>query len=161
MLTKELLHTYFEYCDGDLIRKDSLRKRKTTPRKSEYATTMFLGKVYKTHRLIYMYHYGYMPKQIDHIDGNKYNNQVENLRACLPSNNSMNIGIRKNSATGFKGVTWEPNRQKWRARVCVQSKTVFSGRFDDLELADLVATEAREKYHGAFANHGKHLNLGV
>lgn len=161
MITQQHLHELFDYVEGDLVRKVSPRKRYAKQECSEYLSTVIDGKPYRTHRLIYLYHHGHMPKQIDHIDGNKYNNRIENLRECLPSHNSMNIGVKKNNTTGAKGVTWEAVRQKWRTRVCVHGKTVFSGRFDDFELAELVAIEAREKYHGAFANHGTYLSLGV
>ena len=161
MITQEFLRDMFTYVDGELVRKNSPRKRYAKRTKSEYLCTVIAGRTYKTHRLIYMYHYGTMPHQVDHADGNKHNNRVENLRACAPSNNSMNIGIKKNNTTGFKGIVWEPSRNKWRTRICLQGKTVFSARFDDIELADLVATMAREKYHGVFANHGKHMKVGV
>lgn len=154
MITKSRLHELFDYQNGELVRKKFARKRYADPLKSEYLMTLADKKYYKTHRLIYMYHYGYMPKQLDHIDGDKHNNRIENLRECLPSNNSMNIGVKLNNTSGIKGVVWEPSRNKWRTRVCVQGKTVFSGRFNDLELAELVAIEARNKYHKEFANHG-------
>lgn len=161
MITQQRLRELFDYVDGELVRKVSPRRRYAKRDCTEYLCTVIDKKVYRTHRLIYLYHHGYMPKQIDHIDGNKYNNRVENLRECLPSNNSMNIGVKKNNTTGFKGVTWEKARNKWRTRVCVQGKTVYSGRFDDIELAELVAVEARNKYHGPFANHGIYLSFGV
>lgn len=161
MITQDFLRDHFTYVDGELVRKKSARRRYAASDRSEYLCTVIEGKTYKTHRLIYLYHYGTMPTQIDHIDGDKYNNRIENLRECLPSNNSMNIGVKKNNTTGFKGIVWEASRKKWRTRVCVRGKTVFSARFDDLELAELVATMAREKHHGAFANHGTYLKAGV
>lgn len=154
MITKDFLHKYFDYCNGDLIRKVFARKRYAKPKSSEYLCTVILGKTYKTHRLIFLYHYGYLPKQIDHIDGNKFNNNIENLRECLPCHNSQNIGIKKNNNSGLKGIAWENNRRKWRVRVNSHGKNVYSGRFKDLELAELVAIEARNKYHKEFANHG-------
>ena len=154
MITQEFLHKHFNYCNGDLVRKISPRKRYANPELSEYLCIVVNGKAYKTHRMIFLYHHGYLPKQIDHIDSNKHNNQIENLRECLPSHNSMNIGLRKDNTTGIKGVVWEKDRMKWRVRVHMNQKKVYSGRFIDKELADLVAVMAREKYHKEFANHG-------
>lgn len=127
----------FTYVDGELVRRNSPRKRYAVHTRSEYLCTVIEGKTYKTHRLVYLYHYGTMPHQVDHVDGNKYN------------------------TTGFKGIVWEPSRKKWRTRVCLRGKTVFSARFDDIELAEIVATMAREKYHGVFANHGTYSKAGV
>ena len=154
MVTQKRLHELFKYQNGDLIRKKSPRKRYASPEKSEYLCTCVDGVSYKTHKLVFLYHYGFIPKQIDHIDGNKHNNFIKNLRGCLPSNNSMNIGIRSDNSSGVKGVAWEPKRKKWRVRVCAQGKTMYSGRFEDIELAELVAIEARNKYHKEYANHG-------
>jgi hypothetical protein len=154
MVTKDILRELFNYQNGDLVRKTLPRKRYANAKKSEYLSTFVNGVYYRTHKLVFLYHYGYIPKQIDHIDNNKHNNCVENLRECLPSNNSMNIGIRSDNSSGVKGVAWEPKRKKWRVRVCAQGKTMYSGRFEDIELAELVAIEARNKYHKEYANHG-------
>ena len=154
MITKDFLHNNFLYLNGDLVRKVSPRQRYSKPELSEYLCTTVFGKTYKTHRLIFLYHHGYMPKQVDHIDGNKYNNMIENLRECLPCHNSQNIGVKKNNTSGIKGVIWESERNKWRVRINAQGKNVYSGRFEDIELAELVAIEARNKYHKEFANHG-------
>ena len=154
MITKDILHKNFKYLNGDLVRKVSPRQRYAKPESSEYLCTTVFGKIYRTHRLIFLYHHGYMPKQIDHIDGNKYNNMIENLRECLPCQNSQNIGVKKNNTSGIKGVVWESKRNKWRVRINAQGKNVYSGRFEDKELAELVAVMAREKYHHTFANHG-------
>ena len=92
--------------------------------------------------------------QIEHIDGNKHNNKIDNLRPCKPSENSMNIGTRKNNAIGIKNVQWEKSRKKWRVRIHANGSMVYCGRFDNLEAATKAATESRNKYHGAYANHG-------
>lgn len=159
MITQEILKKHFRYLDGYFIRIDS--KRKSDPRniKSEYQTTMFKGKLYKTHRLIFMYHHGYIPEQVDHIDGNKHNNKIENLRPATQSKNSMNIKLRSDNTSGSKNVYWEGDRKKWRVIVHKQGRSVYSKRFDDKELADLVAIMAREKYHKEFANHGNYLGV--
>lgn len=155
MICVQDLRNHFRYEDGNLVRKDSKRVQKPAgSHKGEYRVTLFNGKTYKTHRLIFLYHHGYLPEQIDHIDGDKHNNRIDNLRPCSASENSMNISIRSDSKSKAKGVVWEPDRQSWRVRVCVNSKTVYSARFKELESAKTAAINARNRYHGEYANHG-------
>ena len=97
-----------------------------------------------------MFH-GYMPKEIDHIDNNPSNNRIENLREATRSEQLCNTKLRKDSTSGIKGVTWDKSRNKWIVSINKDKKTMFRGRFNDLELAQLVAVEARNKYHGDFA----------
>ena len=93
----------------------------------------------------------YMPKEVDHIDGNSLNNKIENLREANRSENVCNIGIKKTNTSGYKGVHWDKARNKWMVTVQKNKKIVFNKRFEDLELAVLVAEEARNKYHKEFA----------
>jgi hypothetical protein len=65
--------------------------------------------------------------------------------------NNMNKGAQANSKSGIKNVCWSNQNQKWWVQVTAYGKKVVSKMFDDLELAELVAIEARDKYHGAFA----------
>lgn len=159
-LTKDYLHQIFEYKDGELfwkIKKGSIRpntKAGSLDKANNRFHVQINRKFYKLHRIIYLMHYGYLPKEIDHKDGNPSNNKVENLREANSSQNNYNQKIRKNNTSGVKGVTWDKNRQKWHVQVICNKKPVFQCRFDDLELAELVAQEARDKYHGKFARHG-------
>jgi hypothetical protein len=159
MLTKELVNNLFEYKDGILYWKNTT-----------YRQTNFIGqeagtidnnrrqitidkKHYKTHRIIFLMFNGYMPKEVDHIDGNSLNNKIENLREANRSENVCNIGIKKNNTSGHKGVHWDKARNKWMVTVQKNNKIVFNKRFEDLELAVLVAEEARNKFHNSFVRH--------
>ncbi|QFH28235.1 hypothetical protein D8Z68_07985 [Escherichia coli] len=59
--------------------------------------------------------------------------------------------IRKNSKSGCRGVTWHKRQKKWNVRLGFHGKSKHFGCFDDLELAVLVAEEARDKYYGDFS----------
>jgi len=107
------------------------------------------GKQWLSHRLIYIMHKGAAPKYIDHINGDSQDNRIENLRSCTIQNNACNQKIHPKNNTGVKGVTRLGN--KFRAKIWVNYKQIHLGVFEDLELAELVAIEARNKYHGAFA----------
>jgi hypothetical protein len=91
---------------------------------------------------------------IDHIDGDRANNKIENLRLCDKTQNARNRKRCKRNTTGVKGVRIRSDSGKYEARICAGTKRIVLGSFDNLELAELVMFMAREKYHGAFANHG-------
>jgi hypothetical protein len=158
MITQAEVLKYFDYKDGNLYwkampykRNDLIGTKAGTDLGDGRSQITINKKHYKTHRLVYLMFYGYMPKEVDHIDGNPLNNQIENLRFASRSEQCCNTKLRKDSTSGIKGVTWDKSRGKWIVSINKNKKTMFRGRFDDLELAQLVAVEARNKYHGDFA----------
>ena len=116
-----------------------------------YVKVIVNGKFYRAHRIIFLIHYGYLPKLIDHIDGNPSNNKIENLREATNSQNQHNRKINANNVSKTKGISWEKSTKQWRVDLGVNGKRKHFGRFFDLELAELVSTEARNKYHKQFA----------
>jgi len=98
-------------------------------------------------------HHGYLPKQIDHIDGNPANNKIANLREASQSQNMWNRNANTNSMSKIKGIKIHQNG-KYQVRLQVNKKSMYFGLYVDLELAELVAIEARNKFHGEYANHG-------
>ena len=115
---------------------------------------MIDGKYYKNHRLIFLWNYGFLPKYIDHINGNPADNRIENLRAASLSQNQFNRKKSSTSTTGCKNVFFNKKDKKWVVKIRVNGTRKHLGTFSNLELADLVATEARDLYHKEFANHG-------
>jgi hypothetical protein len=114
---------------------------------------MYRRKGYAIHRIIWLMHYGDNPSEIDHKDTDKLNNHVENLRIANRKN-QQNVGFRGDNTSGAKNVYWFKPAQRWSVIVTANKVRHNLGYFEDFELADLVATEARNKYHGEFANHG-------
>lgn len=110
------------------------------------------GKTYLSHRLAYLYVYGFIPKEVDHINRNRSDNRISNLRDCTPCQNRMNHTKYKNNKSGTSGVTWSKIRDKWQVRVNINKKTCHFGFYSELELAELISTEARSKYHKEFSN---------
>ena len=159
-LTQEYLHQLFEYKNGNLYWKENRGNNKICGKKAGsvdkqgYLIIRINKKAYKTHRLMFLYHYGFIPNCIDHIDGNKINNNINNLREATRSQNGCNSKIKKNNTSGVKNVSWSKTNKKWVVQIRKNGKFLYRGFFDDLELAELVAIEARDKYHGKFANHG-------
>jgi hypothetical protein len=157
------LHELFEYRDGDLYWKklsSSLSRTKVGKKAGMVGTRGYWrikvdNKTYMAHRLIYaMHNDGECPNFIDHIDNNTSNNRIENLRTATNKQNALNAKNYSTNKSTAKNVSWCVDRQKWRVYLSVYGKRKFFGSYDDLELADLVAIEARDKYHGEFANHG-------
>lgn len=155
----KILHEMFEYRNGALYWKSPRPKivvgvragsvDKLTGRRR----IKINGKNYLEHRIVFAMFFGFFPEFIDHIDLNPLNNNIENLRQATRSQNNLNVGLRKTNTSGIKGVTWDNVENKWRVRVPVNGKRTHFGRFEDKELAELVAIEARNKYHGEFCRH--------
>lgn len=87
---------------------------------------------------------------IDHINGNKLDNRVSNLRICSCSQNLANRGPQRNNTSGYKGVIYDKSRNKWRAEIRVQSKRMYLGRYETVEEAAVAYNVASEKYFGEF-----------
>lgn len=92
---------------------------------TKYHMVNLCGKQYKTHRLIYLMHHGNLPELIDHIDRDKLNNRIENLRA---SNKSLNAINSKRSDAG--GVSYRADRGRWQAYIKRDYKQEFIGYFN-------------------------------
>jgi HNH endonuclease/AP2 domain len=159
-LLQDLLHELFEYRDGCLLWKKSIGNQVFagnllgTIRPDGYLQGTINRKIYRVHRLIYLYHYGYIPQCIDHIDGNRSNNLIENLRVANRSQNNFNQRISSKNTSGVKGVHWNKEKQKWMASCKTYKKSKHLGYYPSLEAAELAVKTYREIFHGEFANHG-------
>ncbi len=114
-----------------------------------YITIGIAGRVYKAHRLAWLYVYGSWPKGlIDHINGNKADNRIDNLRDVFADGNSQNVRKpNRRNKSGFMGVIWFQN--KWRASMSVNGKSKWLGDYSTPEEAHQVYLEAKRKYHAA------------
>jgi len=159
-IDQKLVNELFNYNDGRLYWRANIGGKKLAGKQAGsvmadgYYRVGINRKAYKLHRIIYLWHYGDLPPEIDHIDGNRANNRIENLRPADTHVNKYNAGKRVNNTSGCKNVSWDKNNRKWVVRFRINGEKHYFGSFTDLDLADLVAVEARNKYHKAFANHG-------
>ena len=114
-----------------------------------YNTIGIKGKIYKAHRLAWLYVYGEWPTAlIDHINGQKADNRIANLRIVLADGNSQNVRKpNRRNKSGFMGVIFFQN--KWRATMSYKGKTKFLGDYATPEEAHQVYLEAKRKYHAA------------
>ena len=160
IITKELLDELFEYKDGSLYWKIKISKKiiignkAGSARKDGYSAIRINKKRYYVHRLIFLIHNGYLPDILDHIDNNPLNNKIENLREVTLIQNAQNSKLGKDNTSGIKNVSWNKVKDKWVVHIRINRKKKNLGYYADIELAELIAIEAREKYHGTFANHG-------
>jgi hypothetical protein len=107
--------------------------------------------IVRSHRMIFYLTKGFLPKHIDHVDGNSLNNHPSNLRAATLSQNAMNSTSRKGSSSRFKGVLWHKACRKWRAVIKDNGIQRQIGMFtNELEAASMYNLAAIE-LHGAFA----------
>jgi hypothetical protein len=160
MITYDKVNELVEYLpSGELQRKIT-----TSPRAKKGDIVGNVGKrgykyfsinavKYYNHRIIWLLHHKSLPAYIDHIDGNRLNNKIENLRACDLSQNLCNARIRKSSTSGFKGVSWFKSRQKWKARIHMYGKEHHIGYFASKNEAIEAVMKARLEIHKEFARH--------
>ena len=113
---------------------------------------------YPAHRLAWLYVHGRWPAgQIDHINGDRSDNRIANLREATAQENSRNRRLRAVNSSGHNGICWEPQTRRWRVRIKDGGRDVHIGYFHDLS----EAVEARQKANSKFgyhANHGSRIN---
>lgn len=114
-----------------------------------YVTIGIAGKVYKAHRLAWLYTHGVWPSGlIDHINGQKADNRIANLRDVKADGNSQNVKKpNRRNKSGFMGVIFYQN--KWRASISVKGKSKWLGDYATPEEAHQVYLAAKRKYHEA------------
>ena len=152
LLTQEKLLSLFSYNNGELLRING--KRAGSKYQGGYRCISIENKRYYEHRLVWLYHYGYLPDcQIDHINQIKDDNRIENLRLC-PRNdidNSQNQSIQKNNTSGHIGVYKSPTKGKWCAEIKVNKQRLHLGTFNTYDDAVKARIEAEIK-HFTFIN---------
>jgi len=111
--------------------------------------------MYLAHRVVWAVHQGEWPThEIDHINGVKNDNRIENLRAVTRVANSRNLPKRADNSSGVTGVTWNKNALKWTAQITVNTQQVHLGVFTKRDDA-IAARKAAEAKYGFHENHGR------
>ncbi len=118
-----------------------------------YLRIYIYGRYYSAHRLAWLYVYGKLPKMLDHKNGNRLDNRIENLRQATRSQNCINARRYKSNTTGFKGVTKLKNGS-FRAQTMHNKKGIHLGLFKSAQDAHTAYITAVKELHGDFANEG-------
>jgi hypothetical protein len=144
-LTKNFLLDVLDYIPetGMLLQKKKRPKVKVgsiagvvTPQGYRYI--QLNGRKYAAHRLIWFIEYGCFPSLfIDHIDGNKLNNHISNLREVTIKQNTENRGAQKNNKIGIKGVSYNKKLKKYVAQIQHQGINYYLGLHETPEQAKL------------------------
>jgi hypothetical protein len=105
-------------------------------------------KYYKLHRLAWLYVYGELPERhIDHINGIRHDNRICNLRQASSSDNAQNICKYSNNTSGYIGVSYHKNNQKYVAQISINGKNRYLGIYETAELAYEVYLKAKLELH--------------
>lgn len=113
-----------------------------------YWAIQFNKRSYLAHRLAWLYVYGEFPENyIDHIDGVRNNNKIENLRLATGLQNSQNRKLPSNNTSSYIGVYFKTMANKWCAKIDFESKRYYLGNHATAELAYMAYKEAKARLH--------------
>ena len=110
--------------------------------------------LYRAHRLAFLYMTGSIPIEVDHGNHNRSDNRWKNLNSADRKSNSRNSSMSINNTSGFKGVFWHEERNKWGAYISVDGKRIHLGLFTDKSDAIKARQAANLKYN-YHPNHGE------
>lgn len=159
MLTQQRLKEVLSYDPetGDFTWKVSLSPKALVGSIAGYANPFGYiriqidGNQFLAHQLAWFYLHGVWRKDLDHKNRKQGDNRIANLRPATPSNQMHNRKMLRNNTSGFKGVAWDEARQKWRALIKVNHKSIYIGRFADRYQAAFEYDKAALRLHGEFA----------
>ena len=160
-LKREDVEEYLEYRDGHLWWIDPTSNKVKKGQRfgckdsNKYIRGSLKSQKYYEHSLIWFYHYGIWPKdQLDHINGIRDDNRIENLRECNNQQNSKNSAMKSSNTSGSTGVYWSKRDRRWIGEVMIGGNKIYIGRSKNIE----EITSKVEKYRlqkGFSKRHGK------
>lgn len=159
--SREQLRELFHYDGNNLFWRERPSNRVNISLPAGYIKTngyRVIGvnkKLYRAHRLIWIYNFGDIPegKETDHINHNKLDNRVKNLRLVTHQGNGKNQSKHKDNTSGITGVYWNKRKKKWHARISVNGKLIHLGYFRSKHTAE-IARQIAEIKNGYHKNHG-------
>jgi hypothetical protein len=151
---KTELQEIFEYRDGNLYWKKTYAKAKKGAivgwvEKNGYKAASLNGVRYRLHRLVFEFHYENCPDILDHINGDRSDNRIENLRPATISQNNVNRKHNRNNKIGLKGVCADQGR--FKASIKINNRSKHLGYFQTPEEAHSVYMMAAKAIYGEFA----------
>lgn len=156
ILTQEYLRSLFDYDPetGLVTRKTCTANRQTVGEvvgskyKRGYLVATINYTKYPLHRLIWLWVHGEWPAaDVDHINRDRADNRLLNLRSVTRSENSHNAGMSRANRSGFTGVSWDKSKTRWLASIRANGKQHYLGRFDTPQAASAAYLAAKAVYH--------------
>lgn len=159
MLTQERLKEVLHYNEqtGDFTWLEARGNRSVgskawTKTKKGYLQLRIDEKYHLAHRLAWMYVHGDFPESaLDHMNLDRCDNRIANLRLATASQNQYNTGIRSDSTTGVKGVSFHKASRRYRAAITSRGETTILGYFATIAEAAKAYAAAADRIHGDFA----------
>lgn len=119
----------------------------------KYIQIQLYKEKYVAHRIIWKMHYWKEPPEIlDHIDGDGTNNRISNLREATIYQNGWNAKKSSRNKSGYKGVSFNREKNKWRAAIRINKRDILIGYYKSIEDAAQAYQKASAQYHGEFYN---------
>lgn len=152
------LRDAFTYKNGQLIWKNCDSKYFNNKiagnlAKNGYITITYKQQQYLAHRLIWLYKFGKWPDdQIDHINGIKTDNRIENLRLATNAQNGQNKRVYSHNTTGSKvsGVSYCTQKKKYKVTLVKDGRWIHGGFFDSVSDAEIRSDEMRQQYYSHY-----------
>ena len=155
-ISQELLRSLFDYAPETGVltwASDAKSNRAKAGQEAGYISTHIgyryvgIGKqMFLAHRLIWLLEYGHLPKVVDHINRDKTDNRLANLRAADKRLNAYNSKVQSNNKSGYRGVSWDKTANKWVSTFHRNGRKTFIGLFD-------TADEAAAAYGAVYLSH--------
>lgn len=120
-----------------------------------YFMGRIFGKSYFAHRIIYFHSYGWLPQEVDHLNGKPSDNRIMNLRAVTRAQNQQNRRLQHNNTSGYAGVYFDKQRKVWRGNVWHNGKKHSCGYSETKEGAHIAVLTKRKELGGFTERHGK------
>lgn len=115
-----------------------------------YRRVLINKKSYAVHKIVWWFEYGTWSKELDHIDRNKTNNVITNLREATRSENCLNKIIQANNSSGIKGVHYCKTRAKWKVQMRKKGKCTIQRYFETKDEAVMFRKTNEQEYYGEF-----------
>jgi len=151
-------HLDYNPSSGDFYWKSPRKGRLHLPKKQAggvcrtngYRLIGYKGKRLKAHRCAWYLVYGEIPEHLDHINGDRADNRLSNLRPCTHRENLANCRLSSNNTSGVTGVRRSPTKGKWIAKIMVDRRAIHLGTFSSIDEAKQAREQAERKYFGRF-----------
>lgn len=158
-------HLRYEPDTGALVWIKALSKRAVAGKKAGsfshgYVSVGFRGKAIPAHVIIWFMHTGEWPsEEVDHRNGNRRDNRLDNLRLATDSEQQCNRRMDRRNSSGVKGVYWNKHASKWQAYITKHGRVMYLGIYSDIEDAKAARERAQSVHHGEFVRAPEALHM--